>query len=52
MKDGIYFEVFAVKDCVRYTMRVVDSNELSNTLVCSIMDGMEKIILGATDERN
>ena len=44
MKDGIYFEVFAVKDNVRYNIRITDAKEVSSLLVNSVMDGLGKVI--------
>lgn len=44
MKDGIYFEVFVVKDGVRYTVKIMDAKEVSNILVNSVMDGLGKVI--------
>lgn len=44
MKDGIYFEVFAVKDSVRYNARIIDAKEVSSIMVNSIMNGLEKVI--------
>ena len=44
MKDGIYFEIFAVKDGVRYTAKIIDSVEVSKIIVNSVVDGLEKVI--------
>lgn len=44
MNDGIYFEVFAVKDGVRYNMKIINSINVSTILINSIMDGIEKIV--------
>ena len=44
MKDGIYFEIFAVKDGVRYNGRIIDVKEVSKIMVNSVMDGLGKFI--------
>lgn len=44
MKDGIYFEVFAVKDGVRYNAKIIDVSEVSKIMAHSVMDGLEKVI--------
>lgn len=51
MKDGIYFEVFAVKDGVRYNMKIVDSKIVSRILTDAIMGGVETIILPDTKQK-
>lgn len=44
MKDGIYFEIFAVKDGVRYTAKIIDAKDVSQILANSVMDGLGKVI--------
>lgn len=44
MKDGIYFEVFAVKDGVRYNAKIIDVSEVSKIMANSVMDGLGKVI--------
>ena len=44
MKDGIYFEVFAVKDGVRYNAKIIDMSEVSKIMANSVMDGLGKVI--------
>ena len=41
--DGIYMQLFCVKNGVRYDMKVVDLKEFSTTLTDSLMDGIEKL---------
>ena len=41
--DGIYAQLFAVKDGVRYDMKVVSLGEVTTTLTNSLMDGLEKL---------
>ena len=44
MKDGIYFEIFAVKDGVRYNAKIIDAKEVSEIMANSVMDGLGKVI--------
>ena len=41
--DGVYMELFAVKDGIRYNAKVISINEASKTLTNSLMDGIEKL---------
>lgn len=41
--DGIYMQLFAVKNGVRYDMKVIDLKDVSTTLTNSLMDGIEKL---------
>ena len=41
--DGIYMELFAVRDRIRYNAKVVNMNEASKILTNSLMDGVEKL---------
>ena len=44
MKDGIYFEIFAVKDGVRYNAKIIDAEKVSGIMANSVMDGLGKVI--------
>ena len=44
MKDGIYFEIFAVKDGVRYNAKIINAKEVSGIMTNSVMHGLEKVI--------
>ena len=44
MKDGIYFEIFAVKDGVRYNAKIIDVSEVSKIMANAVMDGLGKVI--------
>ena len=44
MKDGIYFEIFAVKDGVRYNVKIIDAKEVSEIMANSVMDGLGKVM--------
>lgn len=41
--DGIYMQLFVVKDGVRYDMKTISLKEVSTTLTNSLMDGIEKL---------
>lgn len=43
MDDGIYFELFAVKNNVRYNVKLVSVSELVGTLTNSMLDGVSAI---------
>ena len=44
MKDGIYFEIFVVKDGVRYNAKIIDAKEVSGIMANSVIDGLGKVI--------
>ena len=41
--DGVYMQLFCVKNGVRYDMKVVNLKEMSTILVNSLMGGIEKL---------
>lgn len=41
--DGIYMQLFCVKNGVRYDMKVVNLKDVSTILTNSLMDGIEKL---------
>lgn len=41
--DGVYMELFAVKDGMRYNAKVVSVSEVSKILTNGLMDGIEKL---------
>lgn len=43
--DGMYIEVFAVKDGIRYNGHIVNIKDVSGILVNSLMDGLQKIVM-------
>ena len=43
MNDGIYMELFAIKDGMRYNVKVMNMNEAVNILTNSLLDGIEKL---------
>ncbi len=44
MKDGIYFEIFAMKDGKRYNAKIISVAEVSKIMANSVMDGLGKVI--------
>lgn len=42
-EDGIYMELFAVKDGVRYNAKIINMRDVSTILTGSLMDGIEKL---------
>ena len=43
LEDGVYMELFAVKDGVRYDAKIVSMSEVAKILTNSMMDGVEKL---------
>ena len=43
LPDGIYMELFAVKDGTRYNTNIMNMRDVSTTLTSSLMDGIEKL---------
>lgn len=43
INDGIYVELFAVKDGVRYNAKIIDMKEVSIVLTNSLMNGIEEL---------
>lgn len=41
--DGLYLDLFAVKDGVRYNAKTVSMKDVSHILTDSLMDGIEKM---------
>lgn len=48
--DGLYAEIFAVKDGVRYDYHIVNIEDVSKILIDSLMDGIQKIIMGEVED--
>ena len=42
-EDGIYMELFAIKNGIRYNAKIVNMRDLSVLLTNSLMDGIEKL---------
>jgi hypothetical protein len=49
MKDGIYFEIFAIQNGKRYNVKIIDASEVSKIMANSVMDGLGKVIIGFED---
>lgn len=43
INDGIYMEMFAVKNGVRYNAKIMNMKDVSVMLTQSLMDGIEKL---------
>lgn len=43
MSDGVYMELFAVKNGIRYNAKIVDMKDASTILTNGLMDGIEKL---------
>ena len=43
--NGIYIEIFAMKDGERYNFKTINLKEVSNILVNSLMNGIEAITI-------
>ena len=44
MKDGIYFEIFAIQNGKRYNAKIINASEVSKIMANSVMDGLGKVI--------
>lgn len=44
MKDGIYFEIFAIQNGKRYNAKIIDASEVSKIMANSVMDGLGKVV--------
>lgn len=42
-KDGVYIELFAIKDGIRYNAKIIEMKDVANILTNSLMDGIEKM---------
>ena len=45
MNDGVYVELFAVKDGIRYNAKIIDMKEVSTILTNSLMDSIDKLLV-------
>ena len=50
--DGLYAEIFAVKDGVRYDSHIVNIDDASKILIDCLVDGIQNIIMGEVEESN
>ena len=41
--DGIYIDIFVVKDGEKYLLKTINMKEVSNILVDNLMNGIEEI---------
>lgn len=47
IENGIYIDVFVVKDGLRYPLKTLDMGDVSKILVDNLMNGIEEIVYGA-----
>ena len=50
--DGLYAEIFAMKDGVRHDSHIVNIDDASKILIDCLVDGIKKIIMGEVEESN
>ena len=43
MDDGVYMELFSIKDGVRYNAKIINMKEVASILTNSLMDGVDKL---------
>ena len=43
VNDGVYMELFAIKDGIRYNAKTIEIKDVANILTNSLMDGIEKL---------
>lgn len=41
--DGVYMELFVIKNGIKYTAKTINVKEVSSILTNSLMDGIEKL---------
>ena len=41
--DGVYIELFAIKDGIRYNAKIINMKDMANILTNSLMDGIENL---------
>lgn len=41
--DGVYIELFAIRNGIRYNAKIINMKDMANILTNSLMDGIEKI---------
>lgn len=52
MDDGIYIELFAVKNGVRYNAKIIDMKDVSKILTNGLVDGIEKLCENTNEDVN
>lgn len=43
MNDGVYMELFVVKDGIKYNAKILDMKDVTKVLTNSLMDGIENL---------
>ena len=44
--DGIYVDIFLVKDCKKYPLKTLNVEGVSKILVDNLMNGVDEIVYG------
>ena len=43
VNDGVYMELFAIKNGIRYNAKIINMKDMANILTNSLMDGIENL---------
>lgn len=43
-EDGIYVDIFAIKDCKKYPLKTINMKDVSEILVNNLMNGIEEVM--------
>ena len=43
INDGVYMELFAIKNGIRYNAKIINMKDMANILTNSLMDGIEDL---------
>ena len=43
INDGVYMELFAIKNGIRYNAKIINMKDMANILTNSLMDGIERM---------
>lgn len=43
INDGVYMELFAIKNGIRYNAKIINMKDMANILTNSLMDGIENL---------
>lgn len=41
--DGVYIELFAIKNGIRYNAKIIEMKDMANILINTLMDGIENL---------
>lgn len=43
LNDGVYIELFAIKNGIRYNVKTIELKDMANILTNNLLDGIEKL---------